>query len=274
LYVIIPYLLVSIPALVDKFFIDQVGDHWWMNTGYDGKSYPIKVLILLITGRHMGIFWFIPMISVIYLLAPLILRFSKTTTFLYVAPTLAILGLFVFRFGYYANIGLSLMYFFPVYLFGIWVCRLREYLFRHAKLLAVMFVGSYFAISLCEFMEWLPFNETIGLRDVQYTEYRFNVNKFKMQLFCVGGLAFLYLIQDYKISFLKLLGDYSFGIFFVHLYILQVFRLLDRGHYINISPPTLITFLLYFALVISLTVGIVKVVKVWFKNNSRYLIGS
>jgi peptidoglycan/LPS O-acetylase OafA/YrhL len=95
-----------------------------------------------------------------------------------------------------------------------------------------------------------------------------------MQLFCVGGLAFLYLIQDYKISFLKLLGDYSFGIFFVHLYILQVFRLLDRGHYINISPPTLITFLLYFALVISLTVGIVKVVKVWFKNNSRYLIGS
>ena len=73
---------------------------------------------------------------------------------------------------------------------------------------------------------------------------------------------------------LKLLGDYSFGIFFVHLYVIQVFRLLDRARYIPISPPTLFTFAIYFAVVVLLTVMIVKVVRVSFKDNSRYVIGS
>src|SRR5688500_9095908 len=30
LYVIIPYLVVSIPAIIDKFYFDEMGDHWWM----------------------------------------------------------------------------------------------------------------------------------------------------------------------------------------------------------------------------------------------------
>ena len=274
LYVIIPYLLISIPAILDKFYFDKVGDHWWMTDSYHELPLPLKVISLLATGRHMGIFWFIPMISVIYIAAPLILKFSKTRAFLFITPVLVLLSLFVFRFGYYANIGLSLIYFFPIYLFGVWACRLRDKMFVHARLWAFAFVGTYFVISLCEFMEWLPFNETIGLRDVHENIYRFNVNKFKMVLFCIGGLSGLYLLQHVKIGFLKLLGDYSFGIFFIHLYILQVFRILDRGRYLRISPPNMITFVLYFIVVVALTLAIVKVLKLCFKQNSRYVIGS
>jgi len=272
--VIIPYLFVSIPALFDKFYFDKIGDHWWMNQGFAEHSWPLKIFFLLITGRHMGVFWFIPMITIVYIFAPLILKFAKSQAFMYIAPVLVFLGLFTFRFGYYANILLSLEYFLPVYLFGIWTYRVKDYLFAHAQMFIAILIGSYLVISLAEMLEWLPFTETINLRDVKYTIYRFNWNKFKMHLFAIGILLVFYNWNHIKLGFFKLLGDYSFGIFFVHLYIIQIFRLLDRAHYVPISPPNLFIFFAYLTLVLLLTVGIVKFVRFAFKDKSRYLIGS
>jgi peptidoglycan/LPS O-acetylase OafA/YrhL len=274
LHVIIPYLIISVPALFDKFYFDKIGDHWWMDRGFEESGPIVKVIFLLLTGRHMGVFWFIPMISLVYLMGPLILRFARTQAFMYIVPLLTFLCLYTFRFGYYANIVLSLQYFFPIYLFGIWVYKVKDVLFQHAKAVSVVLGLVILVISVGEMLEWLPFNETIGLRDVKYTVYRFNYNKFKMVIFTVFALSTFYLINHVRIPVLKLLGDYSFGIFFVHLYVIQVFRLLDRARYLPISPPNLFTFFLYFAVVMLLTVMIVKVVRLSFKDYSRYVIGS
>jgi peptidoglycan/LPS O-acetylase OafA/YrhL len=274
LHVIIPYLIVSIPALFDKFYFDKIGDHWWMDRGFEENSPVLKVLFLLITGRHMGVFWFIPMISIVYLIGPLILRFARTRAFMYIVPVLVFLCLYTFRFGYYANILLSLQYFFPIYLFGIWIYKIKDFLFQHARTISLILGGIFLTISVCEMMEWLPFNETIGLRDVKYTVYRFNYNKLKMVLFTVFALSTFFIFNHVRIPALKLLGDYSFGIFFVHLYVIQVFRLLDRARYVPISPPNLFTFFVYFLVVVLLTVAIVKLVKMIFKDYSRYIIGS
>lgn len=274
LHVIIPYLVISIPALFDKFYFDKIGDHWWMDKGFSESGPVMKVMFLLFTGRHMGVFWFIPMISIVYLLGPLILRFARTKSFLYIVPILTFLCLYTFRFGYYANIALSLQYFLPIYLFGIWIYQLKEQLLAHARVIAISLGLIYVGMSVCEMMEWLPFNETIGLRDVKYTVYRFNYNKAKMVLFIVVAMTSFYLINHIRIPLLKLLGDYSFGIFFVHLYVIQVFRLLDRARYLPISPPSLLTFFIYFAVVMAITVAIVKAVRLLFKNYSRFVIGS
>jgi probable poly-beta-1,6-N-acetyl-D-glucosamine export protein len=274
LHVIIPYLIISIPALFDKFYFTKLGDHYWMDKGFVENGPVLKVLYLIFTGRHMGVFWFIPMISIIYLLAPLILRFAKTKAFLYIVPALAFIGLYTFRFGYYANIVLSLQYFFPVYLFGIWVYRMKDFLFQHERTILMVLASLYVFISVAEMLEWLPFNETIGLRDVKYTIYRFNWNKMKMHLFAVAALLLFHVFNHVRIPLLKLMGDYSFGIFFVHLYVIQVFRLLDRARYLPISPPNILTFAIYFAVVMLLTVMIVRVVKLSFRDYSRYVIGS
>jgi peptidoglycan/LPS O-acetylase OafA/YrhL len=273
-YVIIPYLVVSIPALIDKFYIDKIGEHWWMDPAFAEGSTAAKVMFLILTGRHMGVFWFIPMISVLYIAAPLIRWFAKTQAFLYITPLIFVAGLFTFRFGYYANILLSLEYFVPVYLFGIWVYRMKEFIFSKAMTVVVVLGILYLLISLAEVFEWIPFNETIGLRDVKYTVYRFNFNKFKMEIFAVLMLVIFYLNTMRPIGVLKLLGDYSFGIFFVHLYVIQVFRYADHTSILKISPPSLLSFTLYFIVVVSLTVGIVYAVKLIFKKNSRYIIGS
>jgi probable poly-beta-1,6-N-acetyl-D-glucosamine export protein len=274
LHVIIPYLIISIPALFDKFYFDKIGDHWWMDKGFSESGPVFKVIFLLITGRHMGVFWFIPMISIVYLIGPLILRFARTKAFMYIVPVLTFLSLYTFRFGYYANIVLSLEYFFPIYLFGIWVYKLKEFFFQHARTVVIILGIIYLGISIGEMLEWLPFNETIGLRDVKYTVYRFNYNKFKMVLFILFTLSGFHIFNHVRIPPLKLLGDYSFGIFFVHLYVIQVFRLLDRARYLPISPPSLLSFLAYYVVVVLLTVIIVKLVRLSFRDYSRYVIGS
>lgn len=274
LHVIIPYLLISIPAILDKFLFTEVGEHYWVDRGFTESGPVMKVLYLLSTGRHMGVFWFIPMISIVYLLGPAILRFSRSQSFMYIVPVLVFMSLFTFRFGYYANISLSLQYFFPIYLFGIWVYKLNDFWFEHAKVILVILAAAYAAISICEMFEWLPFDETVNLRDATYTVYRFNWNKFKMVLFTVGALLLFYVYNHVKMPLLKLFGDYSFGIFFVHLYVLQVLRVLDRAKYLPVSPPNLFTFTLYFIGVMLITVLIVKAIKMVFKSYSRYVIGS
>jgi surface polysaccharide O-acyltransferase-like enzyme len=275
-YVIIPYLVVSVPALIDKFYFDEMGDHWWMDHGFGQKYAVTKLFILLITGRHMGVLWFIPMISILYILAPMILRFSKTHAFRYIVPLVAIAGLFTFQFGYYANIGLSLVYFTPVYLMGIWIYQIKDNLFEHSKSVIIFLSCIYFAMNAGEFMEWIPFDDLIRIRDgfVLYNGYRFNYNKMKMQLLCILLLVVFYSLNNREFNLLKLLGDYSFGIFFVHLYVIEILRLADRAGIIRISPPNFFTFLLYFLFIMIVTLVVVKLIKLAFKDKSRYLIGS
>ena len=47
LYVIFPYLIVSVPALIDKFYFDKMGDHWWMDHGFGQRSAISKLFFLL-----------------------------------------------------------------------------------------------------------------------------------------------------------------------------------------------------------------------------------
>src|SRR5690606_8606113 len=157
---------------------------------------------------------------------------------------------------------LSLEYFVPVYLFGIWVYRLKDFIFGNTKVFMIILGSAFVAITHAEFFELIPFSETISLRDVKYTIYRFNWNKFKMHIFCIGALVYFFRRPEANYSFLKLMGDYSFGVFFVHLYVIQVFRLLDRGGYLRISPPNVIIFIAYFAVVVLITLGLVKLVRV------------
>ncbi len=275
-YVILPYLIVSIPALIDKFFIDKVGSHWWMDQGYGQKSVISKLVFLLLSGRHMGVLWFIPMITVFYIFAPLILRFAKSQIFNYLAPIIIFFGLYTFRFGYYADIGLSLEYFFPIYIFGIWINKFKEQFFVQARIIVIVLGLFYLGICVGEFLETIPFDDLIKTRDgyVVYNGYRLNYNKLKMQILCLALLMLFYLLNNKQFTLLKLLGDYSFGIFFVHLYVIEILRLADHTGLLKISPPTMFTFIFYYLFIMVITLVIVKLIKLSLKENSRYFIGS
>ena len=92
LYVVVPYVIVSIPIIIKKVYFDTQL-LWWMDGQYNELNEVGKVFYLLITGRQFGPFWFIPMIVLFYLTAPLLLYLSRSKASA-VIPLIVIAGLF------------------------------------------------------------------------------------------------------------------------------------------------------------------------------------
>ena len=78
--VISPYILISIPGIYFSVFIQQRGIVW------DGfYDYPIweQIFYFYITGLHVTALWFIPMISLFYLVSPLLVKLDRNKKIYY-----------------------------------------------------------------------------------------------------------------------------------------------------------------------------------------------
>lgn len=274
LIVILPYFIVSIPALADKVLFDHVGDHWWFDQAFDDQPAVLKVVEMLATGRHNGTFWFIPMIAIVYILSIVLITFSRKRIFLYVAPVVVVAGLFLIAYGYRSNIWLSLAYFLPVYIFGMWVCLTRDFFYRHSTItMAITFIA-WLVISVLEFNSVVPFDEYMALRDVNYATIMFNLNKLKVLLLCVFFLLVSHSYLNREVKLLDISGEFSFGIFFVHLYVIEVFQHLYRAGWFPIAPLNFFRYILFGVCVFGVSMAIVAVIRKILGDRSKYVIGS
>lgn len=271
-YVILPYVLISIPAVVDKLFFET--DAYWMSPFYKSLSIPFQAVYLLATGKHSGPFYFIPMIAVIYCMAPLLFRFQKANFFAWAGGLIALSGLFTYAYGYYGNIGESLLYFLPVYVFGMWASYHKEKLLIINNWILASLTLFYFLV-LC-----LEVSQIIHPQHLNFFEERphyfttiFNLSKLKEMTLAIILLVVFYRIKEQKIEWLTRLGNYSFGIYFIHIYFINATeRIMD---YLNL--PRLqngIVYLVFTASIIGISVAAVWVIKEIFKDRSRLVIGS
>ena len=110
--VILPYLLISIPAiLISVTVFDQ--ERVW--PGFYDKPILQQVVMFYLTGAHLAPLWFIPMITLFYLVSPLLLQADKGRLIYMLLPVFMIVSCFVGR-------GLpheSFVHFFSVYLMGL-----------------------------------------------------------------------------------------------------------------------------------------------------------
>src|SRR5690606_16251364 len=97
-YVVGPYLLVSILPIIDKLYFEQ--NLRWLPEVLVDQSVLAKSFYMLITGKHFGPYWFIPMIVIFYLISPLLVWVNKPKFYIYVFPVIFTLGLFTYKFGY------------------------------------------------------------------------------------------------------------------------------------------------------------------------------
>jgi len=123
--VIIPYLVISLPIIAYQYLRGK-------GIFADGRPPDLggvlwRVVRALGLATHQEVpFWFIPMIAVLYLAAPLLLFIDRHPRgYWLIAPLLA-LSMFAHRPSHYERIGQSLAYFFPAYLFGMCFSHYRE----------------------------------------------------------------------------------------------------------------------------------------------------
>lgn len=263
-FVIAPYLILSIPALI--------ASELWVRQEVPASFYtfPVwkQVSIFLLTGKHLAPFWFVPTISLFYLLAPLFIKMDRLKWPYLFLPLTVVLSAWLGRDGLLTVAGISGyfsplskgLYLFSVYFFGIFCSR------YHQKVLDLM---KKFHLPLLVFVLLFFFGEVFWHgRQVHY-QYLFKIFS------CPLIIYYLYVYDGILKDRFGYLGTVSFGLFFIHGYLLAALKFiyaeatrlttLPGGNIFNY------TFLVLFVLLVC--TYILYLSRLYFGKNSRILVG-
>jgi surface polysaccharide O-acyltransferase-like enzyme len=271
-FVILPYVIVSIPALLDKLILETNSP--WMTEFYQGLPWPGQVVYLLFTGKHSGPFYFIPMMGVIFLLAPVFHRIQKSRYANYMVGGIVLVGMFNFNYGYYASTAESLAYFIPIYVFGMWASKNHKWIIQLNPYVLLILAVLYVLIFYLEVIHVIHIDRLKSFQEPAYLTVAFNWGKLKVMLLAIILLNVFYQLRNSKLSLLSTLGSYSFGIYFIHIYFINAIDFLARNTRVLSIAPSILTFTVYLLAVIMLSLGSIYIVKKIFKDKSRLLVGS
>jgi hypothetical protein len=247
--------VISLPAVL-IYILKVKTNHQWvdMDTFY-GQNIFFQYLYLMLTGAHLGPLWFIPMIIVFYLLFPLFKWINKQSFLPLIFIIALLLGMYIGRPMSNSNTMVSFLYFFPSYLFGMWLHKNQSIIVNIMNISAPMLV----AVILC----------CLGI--YYYFEYssRFDLILklvLSFSLFCF--FARYYNNTNYILNFF---AKFSFFIFFVHGYFVGVARyIISKGvDDLNIYSVVLMSF----SFVMSLTILTCYLSGLSIPAKNKYILG-
>jgi peptidoglycan/LPS O-acetylase OafA/YrhL len=257
LFVILPYLLMSIPGIIDEIYHPR--DIYAVLPIYQ------QVLIYYLTGIHVVHFWFIPAIILFYLASPIFKKLDQFPHFYWILPALFLMSVFVPR-GANPSIDQSLrgfLHFLVFYVLGMWMSHYRTLILQWAK---YSFVGIFLFISLL-ILQWFmikAFGEDNLLVNFTY------VAKYIIACFVLVNL--FYQFDKSLGKSLNFLAESSFGIYFVHYYfVILLERILIKLQLV--IPANFFTFLLLVLMITACSYFTLMLVKRIFGKNSRMLTG-
>ncbi len=270
-YVLLPYLLASIIPIADKLFFDN--NIPWLTPELDKLGSFGLFFYMLISGKQFGPFWFIPMITIFYILSPILVRLNNQKFYSTIFPILFIGGLFTYQFGYYSTILDSFVFYLPIYLLGMLISQYKLKIFRHQRWLLPTLVVLYVGLVMLELKEILVAPKLAGFSNKNLTYFIFNPAKFRFTLLSIILLILFQKFSFFRFKILRILGDYSFGIYFIHLFFIILIQKIYQFSRVEL-PKSLISFLLLTFVTVCLSVLFVWVIKIIFKDKSRFVIGS
>ncbi|EGB15520.1 acyltransferase 3 [Pseudodesulfovibrio mercurii] len=254
LNVICPYVIISTLIYLYKV---------WMNGGL-----KFSYLQTMLYGRAEIQYWYIPFISLVFAVSPLLLKIKKQ----HFIPLVAI-GMVFPLLGTRTTIDVSIgqyVYFFPVYCFGAACSRSYDEFVTVCEKYFKYFSG--LAILLSGLLVFLVYYNVHGRYFLLNTESIYYLQKM-MILFC--AVKVLQMLKQRDIYVFNLLANYSFAIYFLHTVVFRccgsvlmtVFPDPDQLYWPVVG--TLLT-LAALALTILLSVGCKKVLG----RYSRMIIGA
>lgn len=270
-FVLVPYTLISAPALLDKLLFEQ--NAVWMSTFYRESNVVYQIAYMLATGKHSGPFYFIPTIFVIYLLAPLLLRLLHSRFFTILAMLVVSVGFFSHQYGYYATLGESIVYFIPVYVSGMWVSARKDKILDLPLWFWLGLAGIYFLLFFLEVSHTVQSFRLTGFGEVRYWQPAFNWGKLKEMTLALMLTGIFYHLRNRKFRLLEILGYYSFGIYFIHIYFINATEKVVDYFFGNL-PQNLGIFLVFTIIALTASASSIHVIKRITGKGSRWLTGS
>ena len=268
--VIAPYIVVSIPMLAVQYLTSR--SSFDPSRGFEFPTLAHNIAWNYLTGYHILPFWFIPMIVVFYLIAPVLLWMDRARWPYYVMPALFAVAVLAHRPENITQTYHSCITFLPVYIYGMWSSRYRESLMPWVQRLLLPLTALAAALVSVEvflldrggaIVSRLPFSTENGV---------FDTNALQKILLCWVLMAWLDRYDDQVRGALATLADLSFGIFFLHMYFIQAWAHLLPGE--NFPHGNLLKYFGLVSVVVGLSVLVILVVKRIFGKRSRMIVGS
>ncbi len=264
LTVFAPYVLISTPfvfsLLKQKLGVSQETETVaYYLTGY---------LKYMISGSFMIAYWFIPFIMFMFLLAPLHYRYialSKKTQTAILLVLFVIAG-FVHRSDGGLNRAQSLVYFTPLYLFGIYCSIYRTAFLGFMRGKEVYFILVALAITAVQVSMG-----HLGNYRKPFFEYQgFDLMLIQKILLTVAILSVLERIKLPAKSLLVTISNTSFAIFFLHGFVIFYLDALGIMPFTGLPP---VDYVLVIIVNIVICVTVALTLRQVFERKSRYIVG-
>lgn len=269
-YVMLPYLIISIPAIIVRMYTDYQAP--FFPEGFLGKSYFYKVIYYVSTGAHLLPLWFMPMIFIFYLISPLLKKLDHNIFYKYFFPIFFCIGLFTYRPFLNGNPLLAFFHFLPIYIFGMAISRYKNRIVSLKFKLILPLLAVYLAFIFMELSNIIIINKNMTFERVLYDhEFILNVDQMKLSILSIILLNAFYLLRNKSMPLLQFLGTYSFGIYFLHQYFIGLLEDFVFGGKISFN---FLYYLLFTGVIILFSILSIRVIQRFAGNNSRMIIGT
>ena len=273
--VLIPYLILSTLGIIyyaissDQLpYLNKFSFHDTSSWDY----YPTLIATYLLTGRISTAYWFIPFISIIFILSPVFTRYIKLDlkTRILIGLALLIAALFIHRPAYDISPLHSALYFTPIYLLGINCSINRNQVLDYIQGKTFILGITVIALAITQAL----FIDDVGSRSklVIFSYNGLDLNIIQKIFMCFFLLSILHHYETKSIPALKLLASTSFAIYFIHPWVLTALDKTPLLSSIEFLPSMLVSLTLVFS-VFFISLLIAYSIKLLLKEKSRYLIG-
>ena len=267
-YVFIPYLVCSTLPIIYTVFISDTQPH--LPTSLIDKPL-LAIGWYLITGRAVDAYWYVPMAMLLFALSPVVNLIIKSEKVLEVSLFLLPISLLIHRPIANINAVQSLIYYFPLYLIGIWASINYQKISSNLednkrKLMLGICALDLGVVQVWLFDSWGNFHKEFWSITVP------DVNLLQKIILCFLFLSILNRYEESEIGVLKQTAATSFAVYFIHPLLIYLGFFISNRLNLQFQGNFLILILTSF-LVLTASMAIAFTVKAIFKKNSRYLIG-
>tara|TARA_R110001583_G_scaffold5139_4_gene28354 strand:- start:96 stop:1163 length:1068 start_codon:yes stop_codon:yes gene_type:complete len=277
--VFIPYIFLSIPII---YFLLTTNTGWkpfFMPNGYGvTNKYIIPITKYFLTEDTIIAYWYIPFVMVTFLMAPLHVLFIKKKTSIQLI-TLLLLALAAIMHRPVGNLNVlqSVIYFLPVYLFGIFCSINKDMIYAIFKEKELYLLLLAVALAVIQVLIGHVGNYHKPPFDIQDID----IMLFQKILLSLFFMVWLHRFEGTSHQLLDSVAAKSFTIFFLHGYILFTLqRVLSHMQFNDLaaifndgSYISWIIWMITVAMIVFISMYIAFVVKFVAAKNSRYLIG-
>lgn len=275
--VLLPYSLMSIAPIINYVFVKErpIGGDTFFISDATGvyETYILPSLKYYMSGEHMMAYWYIPFIMVVFFMSPLHVYFSrlKISMQLILIFILFIISTLIHRPVESAGFYLlqSVVYFTPIYLLGITCSQHKEFIYMKFQGKEYVFLVISILLALIQYH-----NGLIG----NYHKLPFNFNGIDLMIIqkaslCLFFMVWLHRFEDKEFKILEVLASTSFGIFFIHGFVIFFMRKLQIKFGLIISFNFWLSYVMLVVIVILISLSITLFLRKLFPKRSVNIIG-